>query len=137
MTPGDPVEFNPLPLDPEAVLPPHHPRRIGAYADVDTLADLIASLGHHCRGWCPTDDVSLDGLIGVIPRRGLPSSVALVLFDLNERPEPLVELLRILGTVNSCTHRDRIRVLPADGGRHPEPDAVGDYATTAAGDPRS
>lgn len=99
----------------DTALPRDTRGRLGAYADLETLGNLLSDLGHQCSGACPGRTLTLDGLVWVIPRRGLPTSVALVLFDLNQRPEPLVELIRTLRAVNQCVRVDRIRVLPAEG----------------------
>ncbi len=89
---------------------------LDAYADLGIVADLLEHLGHRCSGRCPNQAFTLEGLVCVIPRRELPTSVVLVLFDLNQRPEPLVEIIRMLRAVNRCVRGDRIRVLAADGG---------------------
>ncbi len=91
-------------------------RRSEECGDVDTLVDLLVRLGHQCRGGCPDEPFSLDGLICVVPHRQVPGSMALVLIDLSHRPEPLVELFRVLRAVNRCVRLDRIRVVPSDGG---------------------
>lgn len=100
----------------DTVLLPAGLRRFEECGDVDTLDELLVRLGHQCRGGCPDEPFSLQGLICVIPRRQLPGSVALVLFDLSLRPEPLVELFRVMRAVNRCVRLDRIRVVPGDGG---------------------
>ena len=110
------MNLDPFPFVPETLSVPTGLCRSEDFGDVDTLVDLLVRLGHECRGRCPDESFSLDGLIYVIPRRQLPGSVALVLIDLRQRPEPLVELLRVMRAFNSCARLDRIRVVPADGG---------------------
>lgn len=113
---GDPVTLDVLATIPDTVLLPpglHWSTHVGG--DI-TLGNLLVRLGHHCRGRCPSEPFSLDGLICVIPRRQLPGSVALVMIDFTHRPEPPVELFRVLRAVNSCVRLDRIRVVPGDGG---------------------
>lgn len=51
------------------------------------------------------EPLSLTGLMCVIHRRQLPGSSALVLIDLNQRPEPLVERFRVLLGVYDCFFR--------------------------------
>ncbi len=93
------------------LLPPglHWPQEFGR---VDTLGDVLFRLGHNCRGQCPNDPYSLDGLICVIPRRKLQASVALIVIDLTHRSEPLVEMFRVLRAMNNCARLERIRVVP-------------------------
>lgn len=109
------MELDFLSMAPDTMLLPNGHHTCDEYADVDTMGDLLVRLGHRCRGECPDEPFSLTGLIGVIPRRQLPGSVALVLVDLNQRPEPLVELFRVPLAINDCVRPDRIRVLPGDG----------------------
>lgn len=111
-----PMTLNAFPPGGNTGLLPAGLRRSAECGDVDTLAELLVRLGHTCRGRCPVEPFSLDGLICAIPRRPLPGSVALVLIDLSRRPEPLVELFRVLRAVNRCVRLDRIRVVPGDGG---------------------
>ncbi len=105
-----------FPASPETLLLPpglHWPRE---FAEGETIGDLLLRLGHHCRGQCPSDPYSLEGLICVIPRRKLQASVALVLIDLTDRPEPLIEMFRVLRAINNCAKLERIRVVPGCGG---------------------
>lgn len=106
-------------LAPSTVLLPSDSCRVDAYTDLGTLAALLARLGHRCRGRCPTEFVPLTGLICVVPGQHLPGSIALVLFDVVQRSEPLSELIDMLRAVNRCTRFDRIRVLLGDGGANP------------------
>lgn len=105
-----------FPTIPEtSLLPPglHWPQDFG---QVDTLGDVLFRLGHDCRGRCPSDPYSLDGLICVIPRRKLQASVALIVIDLTHRPEPLIEMFRVLRAMNNCARMERIRVVPGRSG---------------------
>lgn len=85
---------------------------------VDTIAAVLAWMGHRCRGTCPGETCSIEMSAWVVPRGRLAGSVGLVVLDITDRSEPLLDLFDTLRAVNRCTRVDRIRVLPGHmGGR--------------------
>jgi len=101
---------------PATLLLPPGLHRAEDFGQFDTLGDVLFRLGHDCRGRCPGDPYSLVGLICVIPRRRFQASVSLIVIDLTYRPEPLIEMFRVLRAMNSCARLERIRVVPSCSG---------------------
>lgn len=52
---GGPMTLDVIPPGGDTVLLPAGLRRSAECSDVDTLAELLVRLGHHCRGECPDE----------------------------------------------------------------------------------